>query len=70
MLYCVERTTRYIWEVRPLGDYVLIRPASLGSEHLLEKISFVKFNRMFDPFLGMFLIPNRLRDEDYDAEPY
>lgn len=65
MIYCVETRTGLIYEVRALGDYVLVRPAHLGREHLLERITFVQFNRLFNAFLGAFLIPNRLTEEDY-----
>jgi hypothetical protein len=66
MIYAVEVESRLLYEVRPMGDFIMIRPAAVGKEHLLERIDFIQFNRMFDAWLGQFLIPEQLREEDYE----
>jgi hypothetical protein len=53
-----------------MGDFIMIRPADPGKEHLIERIDFIQFNSMFDAFLGQFLIPGQLEEGDYYEELY
>lgn len=68
MIYCVEKESRSIYEARPIGDVIMIRPARRGSEHLLERVTMLDFNERFNIFLARFLIPDVLDDNDkYDT---
>lgn len=62
--YAVHIETRDIYEVRPIGPYLLVRPASHGREKELARIDFKLFDKSFNPFLAQFLIPNQLTEED------
>ena len=66
----VEKESRLIYEVRPIGDFLMIRPATKGQEHLIQRMSFIEFNRAFDPFLAQFFIPELLTDEDAQEVTY
>lgn len=63
--YAVHIESREIYEIRPFGAYLLVRPARFGHEKDLARIDFLDFDSSFNPFLAKFLIPNQLREEDF-----
>lgn len=65
MIYAVDKESRLIYEVRPLGETIMIRPAEVGMEHMIERVPAIAFGKIFDNFLAMFLIPNQLDEEDF-----
>jgi hypothetical protein len=70
LIYAVQKENRLIYEAQPIGEYVMIRPAQKGLEHLLDRISYVSFAKNFESFLARFLIPDQLDEEDRNDLPY
>jgi hypothetical protein len=70
VIYCVEQESRDIYEARALGNSIMIRPAESGAEHFIERLNMLDFNRRFDVFYAQFLIPNQLKEVDYEDAIY
>lgn len=62
--YGVRVDNRDIYEIRPMGDCLLVRPAHIGKEREISKITFLDFDKAFNSFLNKFLIPNQLTEDD------
>lgn len=52
MTFYTERKTRMIYDVRSLGEEVLVRPATPGLRKHMEKLDIGKFVDRFEEFLG------------------
>lgn len=66
--YAVHIESRLVFEIRPIGEFLLIRPAARGREQEIAKLTMLQFDREFNHFIGRFLLPNRLTEEDYLEE--
>lgn len=53
ILYFTERSSRMIYEARPLGDTdVVVRPATPGLECMIEKMNLPEFVNRFEEYAG------------------
>lgn len=68
MIYCVEKESRLIYEAKAVGNYLIVRPAQVGLEHMIERLSMLDFNNRFDFHVAKFLIPDQLTNETEDDD--